>query len=168
MVSSETGLDALHEFHNDRETSAAVIDLLPATAQDRWFHRGPSPNEIQFQRSVALLHWLEEERRVAVMIHLNNLAKQHSVSVAASSKTAVKPESSLGLSGSTDQGLVSGVMLAQRSRDEVEAPKVNPPAGPSGPVVTAEQAEDVTARYLANLVEKKMDSCPLCKTRHFY
>ena len=38
----------------------------------------------------------------------------------------------------------------------------------SGPVTTAQQADDVTARRLEILVEKKLDSCPLCKSRHYF
>ena len=56
-------LDTMKEYHNDRETTAAIIDGLSATAQERWFHWRPNLTKTQFQRSVFLLNWFEEERK---------------------------------------------------------------------------------------------------------
>ena len=72
-------VDAMHEFHGDRETVACVIDTLPRLAQERWFHRSGSLEEGHVARSEALLVWLEEERRAAVSVHLHNVAKLHSM-----------------------------------------------------------------------------------------
>ena len=166
-------LDALHELHADRETTAAVVDGLPAAAQERWFQRRPCPDETQFQRSVFLVDWLEQERKAAVAVHLNNLAKTSKVATGPSGqKQDSKNDSAPSAALSTDMGLLSGTMLVQQgdnssskpeTGDQVPGPKI-----PRGPVTTGEVADQVTAKRLATLTEKKLDNCPLCKTRHFF
>ena len=42
------------------------------------------------------------------------------------------------------------------------------PAIPKGPVTSVEAADQVTARRLVIMTEKKLDLCPLCKNRHFF
>ena len=154
---------AMDEFHSDRETVACVIDSLPATAQERWFHRGPALTETHVERSKALLVWLEVERRAAVSIHLHNLAKSHSMPQTMAPKTSNRAESSLSTQVTTDQGLLSGAMhAAQEDSRPVAKPVV------AGPVTTAESARDVTTNRLASLTEKKLDGCPVCKERHYY
>ena len=70
-----TSMDALHELHTDRETTASVIDMLPASSQERWFHRRPDSCETPTQRCKSMIEWLEEERKAAVAVHLHNIAK---------------------------------------------------------------------------------------------
>ena len=127
----------MEEFHSDHETVVAVIDCLPVSAQDRWFHRHPDPDETHLERSKQLLIWLEVERRVAVAVHLHNVAKAHSFAAAPSAKVNSKSDTGSGLQGSTDQGLLSGAMLAQLGDDKSsEVVKT----GAAGPVTTAELA----------------------------
>ena len=154
---------AMDEFHSDRETVACVIDSLPTTAQERWFHRRPAITETHIERSKALLVWLEEERRAAVSVHLHNLAKSHSLSQNTAPKTSGRAESSLSTQLSTDQGLTSGALHAAQGDGR---PVAKP--GVAGTVTTAEMARDVTSNRLASLTEKKLDECPVCKERHFY
>ena len=85
-------MDATQEFQNDRETTASIVDKLPAAAQERWFQRRPSPDETQVQRSIFLAGWIEDERKAAVAVHLNNLAKQHSAPSGGAPKTIAKSE----------------------------------------------------------------------------
>ena len=104
----------MSEFHGDWETQAAIIDMLPLSAQDRWFHRRPREDETQFQRSIFLLDWLEEERKAAVAMHLNNIAKQSQLSAGPQFKPQQKLDSGQSGLPSTDQGLLSGSLLAQQ------------------------------------------------------
>ena len=155
----------MHEFHNDRETVACVIDCLPRTVQDRWFHQTMDLEEAHMDRSEAILEWLEGERRAGIAVHLHNMAKQHSIPTGTAIKPGVRSEPSSSIQVSTDQGLLSGTMLAQQeTRDSVGGVRM----GGSGPVTTADFAKEVTANRLANLVAKKIDVCPICKERHFY
>ena len=154
---------AMDEFHSDRETVACVIDSLPATAQERWFHCRPTLSETHIERSKALLDRLEEERRAAVSVHLHYLAKSHSTPPTSTPKVSNWADSSLSTQLTTDQGLLSGaVHAAQEDSWAVAKP------GAAGPVTTADLAREVTAERLASLTEKKLDGCPVCKERHFY
>ena len=85
-------VSAMHEFHHDRETVACVIDCLPRTVQDRWFHRAKDLEEAHVERSEAMLEWLEGERRAAVAVHLHNVAKQHSIPTGPTIKPGVRSE----------------------------------------------------------------------------
>ena len=154
---------AMDEFHSDRETVACVIDSLPATAQERWFHRGPAPTKTHVERSKALLVWLEEERRAAVSVHLHNLAKSHSAPQTMAPKVSNLLDSSLSTQVTTDQGLLSGAMHAAQEDSRAVAK-----LGIVGPVTTADSAREVMTGRLASLMERKLDGCPVCKERHYY
>ena len=65
----------------------------------------------------------------------------------------------------TDQGLLAGTMLAQQ---EVGDSSTVARTGGLGPVTTAELAKELTTNRLANLVAKKLDTCLICKERHYY
>ena len=156
-------LDAMHKFHGDRETTALIIDCLPTSAQDRWFHQCPRLGETQPKRSASLLEWLEQERQAAVAVHLHNVAKVHSIPPGPVAKPRI--ESGVTSHLTTDQGLMSGSLHATQSNGA--AAGGDRPAS-IGPVTTAAMADEVTARRLASLTEKKLDCCPLCKVKHFY
>ena len=163
-----SSMDATEEYHNDRETTASIVDKLPVAAQERWFQRRPPPDESQVQRSIFLVGWLEEERKAAVAVHLNNLARQHTLPSGGAAKVSDKTSASGNKVETTDQGLTSGTYAVQQESTDERTGGQGGISAVSGPVMTAQQADDVTTRRLQILTEKKLDSCPLCKTRHFF
>ena len=119
------GLDAFHELYADRETTAAIVDGLPAAAQERWFQRRPRSEETQVERSICLVGWLEQERQAAVTVHLNNLAKTSKIASGQAPHIKSGPKLDSGSSSfvSTDMGLASGALLTlQRIRVVVNSP----------------------------------------------
>ena len=109
-----SSMDATGEFHNDRETPASIVDKLPAAAQERWFQRRPPSDESQVQKSIFLVGWLEEERKAAVAVHLNNLARQHTLPSGGMPKASDKTSASSNKVETTDQGLMSGIYAVHR------------------------------------------------------
>ena len=167
------GLDALGVFLSDRETVATVVHSLPSHAQERWYQRREPTEETHEEKGKVLLDWLEHERASAVKVRLDDMARR----LQTPSTPSPKAESS---TISTDMGLYSASTLApsdagSHSVIKDDSNKQDDPGnggmsggGARGPVVTAEMADEITARRLTNLTAKKLESCPICKEKHFF
>ena len=141
---------------------------LPTEAQSRWYHRKPPPDETQQEKSLSLLDWLEEEWKAAVTLHLDIIARQPvtPANVKPRSKSDIGPATHT----SMDQGLMVGTHLAQQGQGGGDKTAYVKQAQ-SGPVLSSEMADKVTAKQTARILEKKLDACPLCpcvKPQHFY
>ena len=166
-------LDREEDFLLDRETLAEVVNVLPVDSQQRWYHR-QGPREVgQREKGGRLLAWLEEERRDAVAMHLDALARRPKPPA-----PTAQPPRQPAAPGGTDQSIYNvsnavvgaqpdGVTnLAQGGGDRREEQT----SKPKGRVdVTSEaQAREVAAKRKTNLEAKQIDKCPLCKKQHDY
>ena len=120
--------------------------------------------------------WLEEERADAVAIRLHVLARR--TKPPAAPHQSGKP--SLGVSG-TDKPIYAGTHATLLNPAQPTDAQVHLNTGASGSsasqdgpkrgrieVTTALQAGEVAAKRKANLEEKKLDKCPMCRQQHEY
>ena len=159
------------ELLRDRETLAEIIQrnaprfaaemVPPSTSSRRGAGRG---------KAGAFMSFLEDERAAAVVMHLDALSRKPVG--APSHPPASKPPAS---SGGTDQGLYGGVHSTQQVVTP-EPPETQVHAGGAADpkdaariaVKTAQDARDVCVRRKANLENKGLDKCPLCKKVHTF
>ena len=141
-------------------------------------------DETQTQKCQTFIVWLERERKSAVNVHLNTLTKKLHDHHSSSSREQNKLSPS---GGSTEQGLYSGTMLTQHqdSKKHEETPAADAITSFAGrptwrrrnlqdrnrgriAVDTMEAANESTAKRVTNLTAKKLDSCPVCKSQHYF
>ena len=165
-----TALSRLEDFLRDQETLAEVVSTLPSDSQQRWYHRKGARGESPREKGCSFLAWLEEERADAVAIHLDSLARRPKST--ANQPPVKKPAAS---AGGTDQSVYTAALNNQPApEDPTTALTQREDSGPKPPVAgrievtTLAQAREVALKRKANLEERKVDKCPLCKQSHEY